>query len=116
MQEAKACGIKISVIHLSAEMYAAHKMCDLTGGMHGVMIDKQHCAALFAAQVRPPLSFVRTSHVALVPTGFPVPSTTPSLCVCHKRLQSVIFHCPKCRASVCELPSSCPVWYVSKKK
>jgi transcription initiation factor TFIIH subunit 2 len=123
MQEALAAGIRISVVHLSAQMRACYRLSELTEGVHGVMIDKDHFRSLLAARVQPPLD-TRTSHVALIPTGmknfphiyftnqkgFPVPNAESSvLCSCHRRLNAVSFSCPSCVSFVCELPSSCPI-------
>ncbi len=109
---AKQARVRISVLHLSAQVYAAEQLCRITEGIHAVMVDKHHFQQLLRAHVPPPIDHRPPGEaVALVATGFPLLSRGEGavLCLCHRRLTEAPLRCPTCRAAVCELPSNCPI-------
>jgi transcription initiation factor TFIIH subunit 2 len=110
-EAAKQARVRVSVLHLSAQVYAAEQVTRATGGIHAVMVDKHHFQQLLRAHVPPPIDHRPPGEaVALVATGFPLPSREgPVLCVCHRRMTETPLRCPRCLAAVCELPSNCPL-------
>jgi len=112
----KASHITCSTIALAAEMYVATLLATTTGGSHSVCLNRDHFRSLLLSHL-PPLpsstAFQRRSsiHRKWMHMGFPSAryDSFPSLCACHMKLRYGGFTCPKCRTSLCELPSECKI-------
>ncbi|EJU04067.1 TFIIH basal transcription factor complex subunit SSL1 [Dacryopinax primogenitus] len=113
--------IRISIVALSAEMKVCRDMCERTGGVFGVALNEGHYKDLLFELVPPPADKSPVSRLAaqagegqseLMQMGFPtrLPATAPpSLCVCHSRLRSEGYICPRCNSKVCDVPTDCDI-------
>ncbi|KZO93099.1 TFIIH basal transcription factor complex subunit SSL1 [Calocera viscosa TUFC12733] len=113
--------IRISIVSLSAEMKICRDMCERTGGVFGVALNEGHYKDLLFELVPPPAEKSSVSRLAaqaaaneseLMQMGFPtrLPITSPpSLCVCHSRLRSEGYICPRCNSKVCDVPTDCDI-------
>lgn len=113
-----ASHITASVISVSAEMYVASLLASSTGGSCHVALNRDHFQRLLLSHIPPlPASAKSAAGAARaraarkwIHMGFPDQryESYPSLCACHESLKYGGFHCPKCLAKVCELPTECP--------
>ncbi|KZT10967.1 TFIIH basal transcription factor complex subunit SSL1 [Laetiporus sulphureus 93-53] len=113
--------IRISIVALAAEMKICRELCEKTGGQFGVALNEGHFKDLLFELIPPPAqrAVARTPGGAptnpaadLMMMGFPtrLPDTSPpSLCVCHSRMKSEGFLCPRCSAKVCDVPTDCDI-------
>ncbi|KAH9839468.1 Ssl1-like-domain-containing protein [Rhodofomes roseus] len=112
--------IRISVVALAAEMKICRELCDKTGGQFGVALNEGHFKDLLFELIPPPAQRATapnarggaTAPADLMMMGFPtrLPDTSPpSLCVCHSKLKSEGFLCPRCGAKVCDVPTDCDI-------
>ncbi|EMD32151.1 hypothetical protein CERSUDRAFT_119123 [Gelatoporia subvermispora B] len=112
--------IRISIVALAAEMKICRDLCDKTGGQFGVALNEGHFKDLLFELIPPPVAraLARTGGAPANPAadlmimGFPtrLPDTSPpGLCVCHSKLKSEGFLCPRCRAKVCDVPTDCDI-------
>lgn len=103
--------IRVSVVSCSAEIAVARRLTRSTGGSYGVALNDAHFSDLAKEHLTPPAIASKDSRAAsfLVKMGFPsqVVESRPSLCVCHGRLVTKTFRCPRCRARLCQLPMDC---------
>ena len=112
-----AAHVTASVISVSAEMYVANLLATSTGGSCSVALNREHFQRLLLAHIPPiPASAKSAAGAARaraarkwIHMGFPSQTyeSFPSLCTCHQELKYGGFHCPKCLAKVCELPTEC---------
>lgn len=56
-----AAQVTCSVIHVSAEVYVAHKLSQSTGGTFSVVVNKDHYRDLLSSHI-PPLPSARNKH------------------------------------------------------
>lgn len=84
-----------------------------------MVLNRDHLRSLLFAHI-PPLpasksssssSKVKAQSRKWIHMGFPQQryDSYPSLCACHEELRYGGFHCPKCLAKFCELPTECKV-------
>ncbi|KAJ1728904.1 hypothetical protein LPJ61_003790 [Coemansia biformis] len=112
LQALKHAEVRVSMVHLAAEVFIFKRICKETGGQFSVATDADNMKdALLASVPPPPLSAARgTSDMVLM--GFPIKASSASLptpCVCHHELTFTGYICPRCKAKVCSLPTDCDV-------
>ncbi|PWN26829.1 TFIIH basal transcription factor complex, subunit SSL1, partial [Jaminaea rosea] len=126
----KAAGIRVDLIHLSAEMKILRDIAQETGGTFGVALNEGHLEDLVREGVRP-REIVKKEESAsrrvgdededgeddtgaeLMQMGFPLRLPThapPTLCACHAKLYPPAgFLCPRCGSKLCDVPTDCAV-------
>ena len=114
VQEATAplqnSGSRVSVVSMSAELFAMRRMCTETGGSYGVALERQHFDELLGAHVAAPTCGSGVAVPMLIRMGFPQqckPEDSPAVCMCHGLLRRHVFECPQCGAGVCAVPCRC---------
>jgi len=113
--------VAVSIVALAAEMKICRDFCQKTGGKFGVALNEGHFKDLLFEMVPPPAQKVLTTNKPGVqgipsadlmmmgfPTRLPDPSP-PSLCVCHSKLTSGGYLCPRCLAKLCDVPTDCDI-------
>lgn len=98
----------VSILSVTPEVYAVKKLA--TAGNFNVALN----ATMFRTKLHELMVPRSNSSVKplYIKMGFPVKhfdSAKVTKCSCHKELQSTVFVCPQCGASVCEIPTNCPV-------
>jgi len=116
--------IKVSVISLSAEVWALKDMCQRTGGSFMVVPNAQALVKQCDTFAQPPPMQVTARggggggqgsakhDAALIAMGFPTShlAIQGDFCACHqtKPLAASVFVCPRCAARLCDVPGDCP--------
>ncbi|KAL8581796.1 hypothetical protein ACOMHN_010170 [Nucella lapillus] len=112
--------VRCSVIGLSAEVRVCKKLCQMTNGQYGVILDESHFKDLLKQHVSPPPATANTES-SLIKMGFPHHSLRgdqnsdekASMCMCHldkpgsQGFGSNGYFCPQCKSKYCELPIEC---------
>ncbi|KAJ1679522.1 hypothetical protein EV182_001880 [Spiromyces aspiralis] len=116
--KAKESNIRISMVHLAAEVYVFKRICKETLGEFSVVMNEGHFRDLLFEFIPPP-PVVREgdsrdggpNQNAMVVMGFPtrVQGSVPTYCVCHYSLTLAGYQCPQCKSKVCEIPNDCDV-------
>ena len=101
IEKARALSVRLSVIHMSAEVYVARSMCKQTAGIHSVMVDGHHFSQLLLSHVPPSPDVQQRAQVTLVSMGFPTVHGSEG------------YNCPRCQSWCPHLPSPCPVCALS---
>jgi len=103
-----AAGMRVSVVSLSAEMYAASKLAQETGGWYSVALSEPHLDELIMAHAPPPPALAAAATPSLVQMGFPqrAPVAAPTYFCAGEAGE---FVCPRCKGRVKELPGECLV-------
>jgi len=107
--EVRAC-----VVSLSAELYVLSHLAESTHGTMGTVRSLQHFKELLMAMV-PPAPKLRNNgkdpEASMIHMGFPlrVDSNHVSMCSSSGEIRAGGFLCPRCKAKVSELPTSCKV-------
>jgi len=113
--------IAVSVVALAAEMKICREFCTRTGGKFGVALNDGHFKDILFESIPPPAQRATASSKTgalanppadLMMMGFPtrLPDPSPlSLCVCHSKLTSGGFLCPRCLAKLCDVPTDCDI-------
>lgn len=119
----KACikdRIRVSIIGLAAQMHICAEICRKTNSgdsnCYNVALDEVNYRELLMAITTPPV--VRSSdteaqkrnQAALLMMGFPsrIVEDKATLCACHGNLTRGGYLCSRCKAKVCNLPTTCP--------
>jgi transcription initiation factor TFIIH subunit 2 len=134
----RAASVRVSTVHLQAEVNVCRRLADETGGTMGICLDRGHLRDLVMGQCTPPPARPgpdeeedgsgkgkkrrRTVRCEFVPMGFPSHRTddVPSLVHAgsarggasdaHRALLSRSGHvCPRCQAKTADLPADCAV-------
>ncbi|KAK9846713.1 hypothetical protein WJX84_011717 [Apatococcus fuscideae] len=104
---------RVSVVGLAAEVHICRLCAQETGGMYGVALGEKHLEELVMGHAPPPPSRAADSAASLVRMGFPQRRAEGPAAMALVgqgcKLTSGGFTCPKCKALVAELPSSCHV-------
>ncbi|KAJ2682710.1 hypothetical protein GGH99_004630 [Coemansia sp. RSA 1285] len=108
----KRCGVRVSIVHLAAEVHVYRRICRETQGLYSVP-ESEHSLrdALFDHVAPPPVVSAR-STADMIQMGFPIKASyapVPTPCVCHHVLSFSGYICPRCRSKVCSLPTDCDV-------
>uniref|UniRef100_A0A7S2SEF9 VWFA domain-containing protein n=1 Tax=Rhizochromulina marina TaxID=1034831 RepID=A0A7S2SEF9_9STRA len=106
--------IRVSVIHLAAEVHVMRSLVDKTGGSFGVARDFQHVKSLLMEHLVPPATPPQTDPDAeMVLMGFPSRIQQADAVLGYDSgapaFLSVAFECPRCGTRTSELPSTCVV-------
>ena len=127
--------IRVSVVHLAAEVKVFKDVCTRTGGTFSVALNEGHFHDALFELVPPPAvegapRRVRArgrngagagvgeeedevAHgVDLLQMAFPLrlpAHAVPTLCACHSRSRGAGYLCPRCGVKVCDVPTDCPV-------
>ncbi|SPO29339.1 probable SSL1 - TFIIH subunit (transcription initiation factor), factor B [Ustilago trichophora] len=122
--------IRVSIVHLAAEVKVFKDVCTRTGGTFSVALNEGHFHdSLFELVPPPAVEGVprkkrRTINmdgeedeqvqngVDLLQMAFPLrlpAHATPTLCACHSRSRGSGYVCPRCGVKVCDVPTDCPV-------
>lgn len=122
--------IRVSVVHLAAEVKVFKDVCTRTGGTFSVALNEGHFHDSLFELVPPPAvegaprKQRRTNimdgeedeevqnGVDLLQMAFPLrlpAHAAPTLCACHSRSRGSGYLCPRCGVKVCDVPTDCPV-------
>lgn len=119
--------IRVSVVHLAAEVKVFKDVCTRTGGVFSVALNEGHFHdALFDLVPPPAVDGPRKGKrragaeeeeevqngVDLLQMAFPLrlpAHAAPTLCACHSRSRGSGYLCPRCGVKVCDVPTDCPV-------
>ncbi|GAM24274.1 hypothetical protein SAMD00019534_074490 [Acytostelium subglobosum LB1] len=106
--------IRVSFIHMAAELFICRHISESTHGTMKVALNEEHFNECLMLHCQPPPTFGKT-EAALVEMGFPQQhtSTTPQLCVCHEQFKYISYTCPRCSSKFCELPTDCQICSLS---
>ncbi|KAI8388121.1 Ssl1-like-domain-containing protein [Radiomyces spectabilis] len=103
--------IRVNIVGLAAEVQICRVLSQKTKGSYGVILNEAHYKDLLFECVPPPAVTPNKNSSNLVMMGFPRKQTEDhaTFCVCHSKLTTGGYICPRCRSKVCELPSDCDV-------
>ncbi|SAM85529.1 probable SSL1-TFIIH subunit (transcription initiation factor), factor B [Ustilago bromivora] len=128
--------IRVSIVHLAAEVKVFKDVCTRTGGTFSVALNEGHFHDSLFEHVPPPAvegprrpkrriiaasgnGAVTTEEeeevangVDLLQMAFPLrlpAHAAPTLCACHSRSRGSGYLCPRCGVKVCDVPTDCPV-------
>ena len=119
----KACikdRIRVSIIGLAAQMHICAEICRKTNSgdenCYNVAIDEVNYRELLMAITTPPVvrstdtEAQKRNQAALLMMGFPsrIVEEKATLCACHGNLTRGGYLCSRCKAKVCNLPTTCP--------
>jgi len=108
----KADNVRCSVVGLGAELRICKLVSEKTGGTYTIALNEDHYRELtFKHAPPPPTTNMVKPDASLIRMGFPQRRSDiqPTFCVCHQKLQSGGYLCPRCKSKVCEIPSDCPI-------
>ncbi|KAJ1945255.1 hypothetical protein GGF37_001787, partial [Kickxella alabastrina] len=106
----QAAEVRVSMVHLAAEVHVFRRICQSTAGVFAVAVDEDHMRESLFENIPPPALVKERATADMVQMGFPVKAQmgeVPSPCVCHHELRFAGFLCPRCGAKVCGLPTDC---------
>ncbi|KAJ2394830.1 hypothetical protein GGI05_001860, partial [Coemansia sp. RSA 2603] len=104
----KQSGVRVSMVHLAAEVHVFKRICRETGGRFSVALDSEGLREALLESVPPPVGTRTVAELVLM--GFAGKSSGGlAPCACHHELGFSGFVCPRCGAKVCALPTECDV-------
>ncbi|KAJ2304266.1 hypothetical protein IWW55_002515 [Coemansia sp. RSA 2706] len=111
LQALRHSGIRVSMVHLAAEVHVFRRICHETRGTFAVAVDADDMQDALFECIPPPCVPATKATSDMVRMGFPVKAQgdAPTACVCHHELSYTGFVCPRCRSKVCSLPTDCDV-------
>ncbi|KAN0026533.1 hypothetical protein ACTFIV_007521 [Dictyostelium citrinum] len=114
IQSLKNESIRVSFIHMAAELYICKYIAEQTNGTSKVILNEEHFNESLMLKCQPPPTIGKT-EAALVEMGFPqqITSTVPSPCICHEKMKYSGYICPRCGVKSCELPTDCQICNLS---
>ncbi|KAG2222251.1 hypothetical protein INT45_010664 [Circinella minor] len=103
--------VRVNIVGLAAEVQICRELCNKTKGTYGIVLNEAHYKDLLFDAIPPPAIAPTKNRSNLVMMGFPRKhrENQATFCVCHSKLTTVGYICPRCRSKVCELPSDCDV-------
>eukprot|EP01132_Coremiostelium_polycephalum_P000961 gene961-1224_t len=106
----KAENMRVSFIHLAADLFVCKHIAEQTNGVMTVALNEEHFQESLMLNCHPPPT-IGKMEAALVEMGFPQQHTSPipSLCTCHEKMKFSGYICPRCSSKSCELPTSCQI-------
>ncbi|KAJ1899878.1 hypothetical protein LPJ81_004056 [Coemansia sp. IMI 209127] len=112
LEALKNAQVRVSMVHLAAEVHVFRRICRETKGEYMVP-DSEHTMkdALFDYIPPPPMVSAKAT-ADMIQMGFPIKANNvqvPTPCVCHHELSFSGYICPRCKAKVCSLPTDCDV-------
>ncbi|KAJ1859185.1 hypothetical protein GGH12_002931 [Coemansia sp. RSA 1822] len=108
----KHAKVRVSMVHLAAEVYVLKRICKETGGEFAVAMDEDDMKDSLFECVPPPAMAQGRALADMARMGFPAKANcthVPTPCACHHELSFSGFVCPRCKAKVCSLPTDCDV-------
>ncbi|KAK5670709.1 hypothetical protein BDV3_005089 [Batrachochytrium dendrobatidis] len=102
--------IRVSVIGLAAEVQVCKKMCASTNGVYNVIMNDVHYKEILFAHIPPPpLLQTQLSASNIIQMGFPMMKIFDDmvLCSCHQNPIQKGHICPRCSATICNIPTDC---------
>ncbi|EGC33332.1 TFIIH subunit [Dictyostelium purpureum] len=114
IQTLKQENIRVSFIHLAAELYICRHIAEQTNGTSKVILNEEHFLENLYSKCQPPPTIGKV-EAALVEMGFPqqITSSVPSTCICHEKMKYSGYICPRCGVKSCELPTDCQICNLS---
>ncbi|KAJ2722528.1 hypothetical protein GGI07_003235 [Coemansia sp. Benny D115] len=116
LEALKRSEVRVSMVHLAAEVHVFRRICRETGGLFAVAVDEEGLREQLFANVPPPPTLATTSGSTgrktwdMVQMGFPRKVRgNGAPCVCHNELKFEGFLCPRCGSRVCAVPTECDV-------
>ena len=108
IKEVAKDSIRVSVIGLSAQLKICQTIVGETKGSYEVITNEGHFKELLHQFVIPP---PLQSHSTWIHMGFPTVKIFDftTLCACHHKPVTNGHICPRCKATVCEIPRECPI-------
>ncbi|KAJ2041756.1 hypothetical protein IW146_007922 [Coemansia sp. RSA 922] len=110
LEALKHAQVRVSMVHLAAEVHVFKKICKETGGLFYVAQNEDNMKDLLFENVPPPPVVSARATADMIQMGFPIKAGgVPTPCVCHHELGFVGYICPRCKSKVCSLPTDCDV-------
>ncbi|KAJ1769331.1 hypothetical protein LPJ74_004158 [Coemansia sp. RSA 1843] len=112
LEALKHAQVRVSMVHLAAEVHIYKRICQETKGEYTVP-ENEHTMkdALFDYIPPPPVVSAKATS-DMIQMGFPIKANNlqvPTPCVCHHELSFSGYICPRCKSKVCSLPTDCDV-------
>lgn len=116
IQSLASYNIKVSIVHLSSQLYICKSLVTATKGQYDVILDDSHLKSIVFGHLDPPPA-KKEVQSSLIRMGFPQyiqdDRDTPAMCTCHLGKETNFsfegFYCPQCQAKHCSLPIGCNV-------
>ncbi|KAJ2808354.1 hypothetical protein H4S07_003431 [Coemansia furcata] len=112
LEALKTAQVRVSMVHLAAEVHVFKRICKETGGVFYVAQNEDNMKDLLFENVPPPPIVSAKATSDMIQMGFPIKANNaevPTPCVCHHELGFVGYICPRCKSKVCTLPTDCDV-------
>ncbi|KAK9828063.1 hypothetical protein WJX81_007161 [Elliptochloris bilobata] len=113
VKAAKQHRVRVSVVGIAAEVHICRVLTQDTGGTYGVALNEKHLEELVNEHAPPPPARAADAAASLVRMGFPQRNAEgfagAAFVGADCKLGDGGYTCPRCRARVVELPSSCHV-------
>ena len=100
--------IRVSIVGLSAQLKICQTIVNETKGTYDVITNESHYKEILHQHVLPPPLHSNSTWIHM---GFPTVKIFDftTLCACHHAPVTNGHICPRCRATVCEIPRECPI-------
>lgn len=108
--------IRCSIVGLGAEIYICKVIARENSGTYTIPLTEEHFKELTIDHTIPPPSTTSFRvDPSLIEMGFPQrrSESVYSICVCHKKISSSGYTCPKCGGVYCEIPIECQICSLS---
>ncbi|KAJ2859272.1 hypothetical protein FB639_005805, partial [Coemansia asiatica] len=112
LEALKAAEVRVSMVHLAAEVHVFKRICTATGGTFAVVVDDDNMKDALFENIPPPPIVNDKATSDMIQMGFSIKANgfdVPTPCVCHHKLSFTGFVCPRCKSKVCSLPTDCDV-------
>lgn len=118
IKKLRAEKVRVSVVHLQAELFVCKRVAEATGGTHLVVQGRESFRTHLESHVTPPPELVREMASRkmsgrLVRMGFPRRRETDVLSWGFQgatdRMSTAGYHCPRCDTKAMDLPTTCQV-------
>ncbi|KAJ2464185.1 hypothetical protein GGI02_005051, partial [Coemansia sp. RSA 2322] len=107
----KAAEVRVSMVHVAAEVHIFKRMCKETNGAFYVAKNEDSMRDLLFENIPPPAIVSAKATNDMIQMGFSIKAnnSVPTPCVCHHELSFTGYICPRCKSKVCTLPTDCDV-------
>ncbi|KAJ1797536.1 hypothetical protein LPJ75_007023, partial [Coemansia sp. RSA 2598] len=112
LEALRAAEVRVSMVHLAAEVHIFKRICTETGGTFAVVVDDDNMKDELFENVPPPPVVNAKATSDMIQMGFSIKANgfdVPTPCACHHALSFSGFICPRCKSKVCSLPTDCDV-------
>ncbi|KAL7722596.1 TFIIH basal transcription factor complex subunit [Entamoeba marina] len=107
----RGASIRCSVLSFSPELFILKFLTRITGGDYHTIMNEKNGGDVLNTFITPPT--FKGADKQPQPTqlfvGFPKQKLTPTICECHKTINSSHYECPVCGFCYCELPVLCKI-------